>query len=136
MSAPDKPRPANQGRRVLLTALGGLVLVGFAWYVVPQIHALGTTLRRLEGGNVWWLALAVLLEAASIAGDIFLFRGVFSRPGNRIGTRTSTVITLAGTAAERGADRSPLASPTREGARRARSGWTRGPFDARSAPPA
>ena len=99
MSAPDKPRPANQARRVLLTALGGLVLVGFAWYVVPQIHALGATLRRLEGGNVWWLALAVLLEAASIAGDIFLFRGVFSRPGNRIGTRTSTVITLAGTAA-------------------------------------
>ena len=41
----------------------------------------------------------MVLEAISIAGEIVLFRGVFSRRGSRIGWRISTEITLAGAAA-------------------------------------
>jgi uncharacterized protein (TIRG00374 family) len=72
------------------------VLAGFAYYVIPQIAGLGPTLQRLRAGDPWWLALGVLLEAISIAGQIMLFRGVFSRPGNRVGWRISSEITLAG----------------------------------------
>jgi uncharacterized membrane protein YbhN (UPF0104 family) len=66
------------------------------YYVVPQIAGLGPTLRRLRGGNLWWLALGVFVEALSIGGEVTLLRGVFSRPGGRIGWRSSYQITPAG----------------------------------------
>ena len=98
-AAPDKPRSAKWRRRIVLSALGGVALIGFVWFVVPQIADLGPTLRRLRGGDVWWLALAIGLQALSIGGDVALFHGVFSRPGNRITVQTSSTIALAGTAA-------------------------------------
>jgi putative heme transporter len=67
--------------------------------VVPQFAGLGPTLSRLRAGNLWWLGLGVVVEAASIAGDIVLLRGVVARPGSRIGWKASYQITLAGTAA-------------------------------------
>lgn len=83
-------------RRGTVTVLGAVVLAGFVYYVVPQIAGLGPTLRRLRSGDLWWLGLGALLEAISIAGQVALFRGVFSRPGRRIGWRVSYEITLAG----------------------------------------
>jgi uncharacterized membrane protein YbhN (UPF0104 family) len=80
----------------LLTVLGAVLLAGFVYYVIPQIAGLGPTLRRLRAGDIWWLALGALLEAISIAGEIALFRGVFSRPGNALGWGISSEITLAG----------------------------------------
>ncbi len=56
-------------------------------------------LRRLREGRVAWLVLGVALEACSLFGEVALFRGVFARPGNRIGWRSSAEITLAGAAA-------------------------------------
>lgn len=99
--APRSETPADTSilrrhRRAALTALGAVALAGFVYYVIPQIAGLGPTLRRLGRGDVWWLALGALLEAISIAGEVVLFRGVFSRPGNRVGGRISTEITLAG----------------------------------------
>ena len=38
--------------------------------MVPQIARLGPTLERLRGGDAWWLALGVLLEAISLFGEI------------------------------------------------------------------
>jgi hypothetical protein len=75
---------------------GAVVLAGFVFYVIPQIAGLGPTLRRLRAGDPWWLALGVLLEAISIAGEIALFRGVFTRPGNGVRWRISVEITMAG----------------------------------------
>lgn len=86
-------------RRASLTVLGAVVLAGFVYYVVPQIAGLGPTLQRLRRGDLWWLALGVLLEAISYSGDIALFRGVFSSPGSQMPWRTSYQITLAGGAA-------------------------------------
>lgn len=74
-------------------------MVGFVYFVVPEIAGLGPTLDRLRSGDVWWLALGVFLEAISIFGEIGLFRGVFSQRGNRMGWRVSYGITLAGGAA-------------------------------------
>ena len=42
----------------------------------------------------------MLVEAASIGGDIVLLRGVFATPGSRIGWKASYQITLAGAAAD------------------------------------
>jgi uncharacterized protein (TIRG00374 family) len=86
-------------RRAVLTAVGFLAVAGFVYFVIPQIAGLGPTLRRLRSGDVWWLALGVLLETVSIGGEVALFRGVFRRPGNRVGWRVSYEITLAGGAA-------------------------------------
>jgi uncharacterized protein (TIRG00374 family) len=86
-------------RRAVLTGLGFLAVVGFVYFVIPQIAGLGPTLRRLRSGDVWWLALGVLLETVSIGGEVALFRGVFTPPGNRVGWRVSYEITLAGGAA-------------------------------------
>ncbi len=69
------------------------------YYVVPQIVGLGPTLRRLRGGNAWWLGLGVPLEALSLAALVVLFRGVFSGSDARIGWRASYQITMAGGAA-------------------------------------
>jgi uncharacterized protein (TIRG00374 family) len=74
-------------------------VAGFVYYVAPQIAGLGPTLQRVRGGDLWWLALGVLLEAISAFGEIVLFRGVFSRPGRVMGWRTGYEITLAGGAA-------------------------------------
>jgi uncharacterized protein (TIRG00374 family) len=55
----------------------------------------------LGKGNVWWLLVAALLEAASFAGYIALFRAVFVHRTSRIGWRTSYQITMAGLATTR-----------------------------------
>ena len=65
---------------------------------MPRIVGLGPTIRLLRRGDIWWLALGVVLEAISLFGGIVLFRGVFGRPGNRIGWMASYDITMAGTA--------------------------------------
>ena len=65
----------------------------------PADRRLGPTLKLLRRGDVWWLALGVVLEAVSLLGEVVLFRGVFGRSGNRVGWRASSQITMAGTAA-------------------------------------
>jgi putative heme transporter len=79
--------------------LVALVAFGFVYYVVPRIVGLGPTLRLLRRGNLWWLALGVVLEALSFLGEIVLFRGVFARPENRLGWRASYRIAMAGSVA-------------------------------------
>ena len=98
--APKKDTPQGgffrRHRRAVFAVLGAVLLAGFVYYVVPRFAGLGPTLRRLGAGDVWWLALGALLEAISIAGQVALFRGVFSRLANRVGWRISAEITLAG----------------------------------------
>lgn len=86
-------------RRAITVVVGALVLAAFGHYVLPHIVALGPTLKRLRQGHVAWLGVGVALEVCSLFGEVALFRGVFARPSNRIGWRSSTEITLAGAAA-------------------------------------
>lgn len=74
-------------------------IVGFVYFVVPQLSGLSGTLHRLRRGDPWWLALGVGLEALSLGGYILLFRTVFSCHGVRIGWRGSYEITMAGVVA-------------------------------------
>jgi putative heme transporter len=96
---PEQRRSGNPHRRTILIVLSGVAIAGLVYFVIPQIAGLGPTLRRLRAGDVWWLALGVVLEVVSIAGEVVLFRGVFSHPGSPIGWKISGEITLAGAAA-------------------------------------
>jgi len=93
---PSRKGFIRRHRRAVITLLAGAVIVGFIYYVVPQIAGLGPTLRRLRSGNPWWLGAGVPLEALSLAWYIVLFRGVFSGPEGRIGWSASYQITMAG----------------------------------------
>jgi len=86
-------------RRALSTVLGALLAFGFFYYLLPRIVGLGPTLKALRHGNGWWLALGVVFEALSYVGAIALFRGVFSKPEDRVDWKASYEITVAGAAA-------------------------------------
>ena len=98
------PDPGSGGflkrhRRPVLAVLGSVALVGFFYFVVPQIAGLGSTLQRLRAANKWWLALGIVVEALSLGSEIALLHGIFARPKGRIGWRVSYQIELAGGAA-------------------------------------
>lgn len=86
----------------LVASLGFVVAVVLFLYLgLPNLVGLGATWHRLGQGNLWWLAAAALLEAASDFSYIALFRAVFVDEHNRIGWGTSYQITLAGLVATR-----------------------------------
>ena len=102
-SRPPAPEagPAAGTRRLVLSALLAAGLALGLYVALPSVAGLDETWGRLLRGDPWWLALAVLLEACSYCGYVVLFRGVFVRPGSRIGWRESYTITMAGVAATR-----------------------------------
>jgi len=76
-------------------------VVAFLYFVLPKLVGLKDTWNRLQQGDVWWLALAFVLEVVSYLGYVALFRAVFVRGEGRIGWRVSYEITMAGLAATR-----------------------------------
>ncbi len=88
-------------RHAIAFGLFVVLVVGFIYFVLPQISGLSGTLRRLRDAQPWWIALAVAFEALSLGGYVVLFRTVFSCHGVRIDWRESTQITLAGTVASK-----------------------------------
>lgn len=88
-------------RRAITAAVVIAAIVGFVYFVVPQISGLSNTLRRLRHADPWWIGLGVIFEALSLGGYVLLFRTVFSCQGARIGWRESYQINLAGTVASK-----------------------------------
>jgi putative heme transporter len=97
----EMPRLRLTRREVVASALFILLGVGFLYFVLPRLAGVGTTLRHLEQGNSWWIAIGVVLELLSFAGYVVVFRAVFVREQGRIGWRESYQITMAGLAATR-----------------------------------
>ncbi len=97
----EMPRVILTRRQIVAFSLFILSSVGFLYFVLPNLTGVGKTVDRIEGGDVWWLAVGVLAEAVSFAGYIVLFRAVFVRGEGRIGWRESYEITMAGLAATR-----------------------------------
>jgi uncharacterized protein (TIRG00374 family) len=98
------PKPAGAGflrrhRRALVAAISLAAVAGFVLFVVPQLVALGPTLRRLRGADPRWLGVGAVFEALSLGGYIALFRTIFSCHGTRIGWKESYQITMAGVVA-------------------------------------
>jgi len=92
---------SDRPHRVLLSLAAAIAVAALLYAGLPRIAGLDETWGRLEDGDPWWLALAVLLEACSYGGYVALFRGIFVRPGSPLGWRESYLITMAGVAATR-----------------------------------
>jgi putative heme transporter len=97
----EMPRVHVTRRQALLFAVFVVTALAFLYFVLPQLGVVKHTLDRLNGGNVWWIAVAVGLELASIASYVALFQGVHVPPGSPITFRESYLITMAGLAATR-----------------------------------
>jgi uncharacterized protein (TIRG00374 family) len=101
----DMPRVVFTRRRMLLFGLFIIAVVAFLYFVLPNLggqkNKLRASLQQINGGDPWWLALALLLEAGSYAGYMTFFRGVFARGNHSLGWRESYQITMAGVAATR-----------------------------------
>jgi uncharacterized membrane protein YbhN (UPF0104 family) len=69
--------------------------------LLPGLAGLDDTWTRINQGDPTWLGLAVVLELASFAGYLILFRTVFARATPRLDLRVSYQITMAGVGATR-----------------------------------
>jgi putative heme transporter len=101
----EMPRVAVTRRQAVAFGLFVLTIVGFMYFVLPKLAGVGTTLHHIENGDGWWIAIGVVLELASFAGYVVLFRAVFVgrgvHPPGPIGWPESYQITMAGLAATR-----------------------------------
>jgi uncharacterized membrane protein YbhN (UPF0104 family) len=95
------PRVLLTRRQIVAFALFILSGIAFLYFVLPKLAGVGTTVRRIERGDSWWIAIGVLFEVLSFAGYVVLFRAVFVRGESRIGWRESYLITMAGLVATR-----------------------------------
>jgi putative heme transporter len=101
----EMPRVVITRRQAVAFGLFVLTIVGFMYFVLPKLAGVGTTLHHIENGDGWWIAIGVVLELASFAGYVVLFRAVFvgraADPAGPIGWPESYQITMAGLAATR-----------------------------------
>jgi putative heme transporter len=97
----EMPRVVLTRRQIVLFSVFILSGVAFLYFVLPKLAGVGTTVRRIERGDTWWIAVGVVLELASFAGYVLLFRSVFVRGQEQIGWRESYQITMAGLVATR-----------------------------------
>jgi uncharacterized membrane protein YbhN (UPF0104 family) len=89
-------------RKALLLVGAAVLLFGSLVLIAPSFADLAETWRRLESGELGWLALALLFAVLSFAGHVVLFSAVAGRGGGgRIGLNESLQINLAGNAATR-----------------------------------
>ncbi|MGH2832113.1 MAG: lysylphosphatidylglycerol synthase transmembrane domain-containing protein [Solirubrobacteraceae bacterium] len=99
--AEEMPRVHITRRRMLLFAAFVLVALAFLYFVLPQLGGVKHTWDRLNEGNSWWIAIAVVLQLISMGSYIAIFQGVHVPPGSPITWRQSYQITMAGLAATR-----------------------------------
>jgi uncharacterized membrane protein YbhN (UPF0104 family) len=106
VSGVETPDERSLGRPVatkalVLTAVVGIAAIGVFYVLLPNVAGLNDTWRRIDQGDPWWLGLAVILEVASFAAYLALFRAVFARGQSRIDWRVSYQVTMAGLGATR-----------------------------------
>ncbi len=95
------PRLRVTRRSMLALALFVLVALAFLYFVLPQLGGVKHTWNRLNDGDSWWIAVAVLLQVGAMASYIAIFHGVHVPPGSKITFKESYLITMAGLAATR-----------------------------------
>ena len=97
----EMPRVILTRRQIVAFAVFILSVVGFLYFILPNLAGVGKTLDRIEGGDSWWLAFGVVLELLSFAGYVVLFRSVLARGQDQVGWMESYEITMAGLVATR-----------------------------------
>lgn len=88
-------------RRIVEFGVLGLLVAVLAVLLVTHEQELDDLVRRIEGGDPWWLAAAVGCEVLSFAGYILLVRIIYAPLAPRITRAVSVQLTLAGVVATR-----------------------------------
>jgi uncharacterized protein (TIRG00374 family) len=97
----EMPRIRFTVGRLLASIVFVVSVAAFLYFVLPKLLGLQETWNRIQRGDLWWFALAAVLEVLSFASCVWLFRAVFVRGMSRIGWRESYQITMASLAATR-----------------------------------
>jgi uncharacterized protein (TIRG00374 family) len=97
----EMPRVQVTRRGILVLALFVLTALAFLYFVLPQLSGVRHTWHRLNDGDSWWIAVAVVMQLLSMASYIAIFQGIHVPPGSPITWRQSYQITMAGLAATR-----------------------------------
>ena len=97
----EMPRLRITRRTLILGTLFIVLALAFLYFVLPQIAGLDDTWHRIEQGDPWWLALALLFTVLSFGGYVALFQYVYVHAGSRVDLRASYQITMASLAATR-----------------------------------
>jgi uncharacterized protein (TIRG00374 family) len=97
----EMPRLRVTRRMLVLGFVFVVVALAFLYFVLPQIAGLEDTWRRIEQGDPWWLAIALVFTVLSFGGYVVLFEYVYVAAGSRIDLRASYQITMASLAATR-----------------------------------
>lgn len=85
----------RRGWRVLVSAVGVVILAVAITLVEPKLSAVGAALRRPRWA---WLVLAVACQAASIVAFALLQRRMLQAGGVRVGRRAMTSVSMAANA--------------------------------------
>ena len=97
----EMPRVLLTRRQIAAFAVFVLLVVGFLYFVLPNLTGVGKTVHHIEGGDKWWIAVGVIFETLSFGGYIVLVRAVLIRGQEGVGWRESYQITMAGLVATR-----------------------------------
>jgi len=97
----EMPRVQMTRRRFVLGLGLIFAVVALLYYGLPRIAGIDETWHRIEQGDPWWLALALVFTVLSFGGYVVLFRYVYVEGGARIGMRESYQVTMASLAATR-----------------------------------
>jgi putative heme transporter len=97
----EMPRVHATRRRTLLFGVFVVSALAVLYVVLPQLGGVRHTWDRLDNGDAWWIAIAVLVQLLSMASYIAIFHGVQVPPDSPITWRESYQITMAGLAATR-----------------------------------
>ncbi len=97
----EMPRVLLTRRQIIAFAVFVLLVVGFLYFVLPNLTGVGKTVHHIEGGDKWWIAIGVVFELLSFAGYVVLVRSVLVRGQAGVGWRESYEITMAGLVATR-----------------------------------
>ena len=83
----EMPRVHMTRRRFVLGVLLIVIVVAILYYGIPRLAGLDETWHRIEQGDPWWLALALVFTVLSFGGYVVLFEYVFAEDGTRLGLR-------------------------------------------------
>ncbi len=98
--------PLRDRRRLVLLALGFVLVVVAIYVLIPKVVGLDDALERFGQATWYWLAVALLFTVASFAAYVALFRGILGGSRDdvvrrRLDISASYQITMAGFAATR-----------------------------------
>lgn len=101
VASEQKPRDQRRGRRGAVSALMAIVALGCLYVAAPRLAGIEQTWHRIRDGSPAWLSLALLFEAVSFLGYVWLLRRVATRDNRALPWAEAWRVTLAGVAATR-----------------------------------